>query len=214
MKELTHWRVVAAPGGWVRAKAPADETTVYMQLRSTGEGPHHRLNVHTVVMDSPAPISSHVWRYVPFHEVERVANNTQGILTAEGWNPIRERLLTPAEGSPVDVGTLEHYFGTAEELANLDGPNPVIENHMLILSGVGGAPGEEPPPLSKPVGRITDEFLEELARTYNWLVASKHTAPATVIADQTGAPVATVRRWISNARQRGILPPGRPGRAG
>lgn len=214
MKELTDWRLVAAPGGWVRAKAPADNTTVYMRLRGTGEGPQQRLNVHTVVMDSSAPVSAHVWRYVPFKEVERLANNLDGILPGSGWNPIRDRLLLPAEREPTDVAKLEQHFGSADELASLDGPNPVIENHMVILSGVGEAPGEEPPPLSKPTGKITDEFLTDLARTYRWLVASKNTAPATVIAEQTGAPVATVRRWISNARQRGMLPPGRPGRAG
>ena len=214
MKELTDWRVISAPGGWVRAKAPADDTTVYMHLKGTGEGPQQRLNVHTVLMESSSPISAHVWRYVPFQAVEEVANNLHGILSAAGWNPIRETLLSPAEEVPVDISQLERHFGTAEDLAAMDGPNPVIANNMMILSGIGEAPGEEPPPLSKPSGKITDEFLSDLARTYRWLVASKHTAPATVIAEQTGAPVATVRRWISNARQRGFLPPGRPGRAG
>lgn len=85
---------------------------------------------------------------------------------------------------------------------------------MFLVGTETTDPGEEPAPLVKPEGRITDEFLKDLARTYGWLVASKNTAPATVIAEQAGAPVATVRRWISNARQRGFLPPGRPGRAG
>lgn len=214
MEDPSNWRLICAPGGWARVTRPADATTVYMRLRGAGEGSMRRLNVHTVVMDSDSPISTHIWRDVPFKSVEEVANNLHGILGATGWNPLREELLKPAAGEPVGIEQLERHFGTEEELASMDGPNPVISNNMAILVGGTGTPGEAPPPLSKPDGRITDEFLTSLARTYQWLVASKETAPATVIAEQTGAPVATVRRWIVNARQRGMLPPGRPGRAG
>jgi hypothetical protein len=213
MEDLTSWRVVCAPGGWARATRPADGTTVYMRLRSASDEPRQRLNVHTVVMDSKAPISTLVWRDVPFKHVEEIANMSS-ILGGEGWNPLRKELLKPADVEPVSVDELERHFGTPEELASLDGPNPVIENNMVILTETAGNPGAQPAPLSKPDGRITDDFLRDLAHMYQWLVASKQTAPATVIAEQTGAPVATVRRWIVNARQRGFLPPGRPGRAG
>ncbi|WP_338907084.1 hypothetical protein [Streptomyces nigra] len=164
-------------------------------------------------MDSESPISTLVWRDVPFKRVEEIAN-LSGILGAGEWNPLRDELLKPADVQPVDVHELERHFGTPEQLASLDGPSPVIENNMVILTEATGSPGAQPAPLAKPNGRITDDFLQELARMYQWLVASKQTAPATLIAEQTGAPVATVRRWIVNARQRGFLPPGRPGRAG
>ncbi|MDX2703944.1 hypothetical protein PV350_13890 [Streptomyces sp. PA03-6a] len=213
MEDLTHWRLAAAPGGWVRATKPADRTTIYMRLRGTGDGPQQRLNVHSVVMESVSPISTHIWRDVPFKDVEKVANNVRGVLRDNGWNPFREELLKAPEAEPVSVDQLERYFGSPEALASLDGPSPVVSNNMVILAGEA-SPGEEPPPLTKPEGRITDDFLRSLSRTYQWLVASGETAPATVLAQQTGAPVATVRRWVVNARQRGFMPPGRPGRAG
>ncbi|MCB5166050.1 hypothetical protein LG634_14540 [Streptomyces bambusae] len=219
MKELTDWRAVCAPGGWVRVKALTDSTTVYMRLRGSGAGPQQRLNVHTVVMDSPSPISTHVWRYVPFQAVEEAVNG-EGVL-GQMWdamgesNPYLEVLLRAPHEEPVSVEQLERHFGSAEELRGADDPKDVVvPGNMIMLSGGPQGAGERPPRLSRPAGRITDDFLRDLARTYKWLVATGHNAPATVIADETNTPVATVRRWISNARQRQFLPPGRPGRAG
>lgn len=214
MTDATAWRVLCAPGGWVRATRPADDTTVYMHLRHSGAGTQQRLNVHTVVMDSDSPISTHVWREVPFKGVEDVANDPS-VLPGTGRNWYRDTLLEPAAVEPVTVVHLERHFGTPDELRAADDPDALPMPHAMFLIGTESAdPGAEPPPLVKPEGRITDEFLSDLAATYRWLVASKNSAPATVIAEQTGAPVATVRRWVSNARQRGFLPPGRPGRAG
>lgn len=215
MKELSDWRIICAPGGWVRASSGDGDTTVYMRLRQTSTG--QRFNVHTVVMDSAAPISTHVWRTVPFQEVEEFANDPRGVLTgrAGDWNPPRAALLSPAGQEPLSIGELERHFGTTEELREHDAPdNPSPHPHGFFLSDVSSDPGEEPAPLTNPAGRITDDFLGDLARMYRWLVGTGRNAPATVIAEQTGAPVATVRRWVSMARKKGLLPPGRPGRAG
>lgn len=65
--------------------------------------------------------------------------------------------------------------------------------------------------LRRPDDRITDEFLIHLTAVYLELAAQKR-APAPVIAEQTGAPVRTVHRWIYEARKRGHLPPGHRGR--
>ena len=214
MRELTDWRVLCAPGGWVRVTRPAGDTTIYMRLRSSGNGAQQRLNVHTVVMASGEPISAHAWRYVPFESVERTANNTQGILTDSGWNEYREILLSPASDEPFGVEQLERHFGTPEQLLEADDPEVFPMPRGMFLVGTDPEPGEEPAPLIKPTGRITDEFLAHLAKMYQWLVATGQSAPSAVIAEQTGAPVATVRRWVATARQRELLPPGRPGRAG
>jgi len=34
------------------------------------------------------------------------------------------------------------------------------------------------------------------------------------LAEANGVPVSTVHRWVKEARRRGFLPPGRPGRSG
>lgn len=60
------------------------------------------------------------------------------------------------------------------------------------------------------MNRLTDEFLEQIAAEYQSYAPTGR--PSIYIADQRGASVATVRRWVCNARERGIMPPGVPGR--
>lgn len=56
---------------------------------------------------------------------------------------------------------------------------------------------------------INDEFLEGIARQYTeHVIAGQMPAPAIAISE--GAPVATVHRWVREARKRGLLPPGMP----
>lgn len=213
MGDSLEWRIICAPGGWIRASTAGSGATIYMQLTRAGE--RQRLNVHVAVMRSASPISTHAWRNVPFGEIEEFANSTGGILTDGGVNPPRDVLLAPAQGDPLRLGELDDYFGTSEELRDHDDPeNRVPHPNGFWLGDLTRDPGVEPAPLAHPGRRITDEFLADLAASYRWLVATDHSAPSTKIAEQTGAPVATVRRWVSMARKKGILPPGRPGRAG
>lgn len=67
--------------------------------------------------------------------------------------------------------------------------------------------------LAAPRRNLTDGFLKELAEVYMEAIA-QGIYPAPLIADQTGAPVATCRRWVAMARKRGFLPEGTQGRAG
>jgi hypothetical protein len=213
MGESLEWRIICAPGGWVRATTAGSGATIYMQLTRADE--RQRLNVHVAVMRSDSPISTHAWRNVPFGEIEEFANSTYGILQDNGVHPPRDILLSPAEGDPLQLGELDSYFGTAEELREHDAAeNRVPHVNGFWLNDLPRDPGAEPAPLAHPGRRITDEFLADLAVTYLWLVATDHSAPSTKIAEQTGAPVPTVRRWVATARKRGLLPPGRPGRAG
>lgn len=67
--------------------------------------------------------------------------------------------------------------------------------------------------LSRPDGRDPDEFYSEVATAYRqYAEASK--SPAAAMAQEAEVPVKTVHRWISEARRRGHLPPGRRGRVG
>jgi hypothetical protein len=73
---------------------------------------------------------------------------------------------------------------------------------------------DESPPLRLTVPaerRKPDSFYADAADRYLWL-ASQGRRPATALADANGVPVTTVHRWIKEARQRGILPPGQRGR--
>lgn len=86
-------------------------------------------------------------------------------------------------------------------------PGPKL-NAYAVEEGI-----DEPEPLRRPNGLLTDDFLRRLSAAYLEL-AMKDRAPAPAIARQTGAPVRTVHRWIAEARKRGHLPPGRRGRVG
>jgi hypothetical protein len=56
-------------------------------------------------------------------------------------------------------------------------------------------------------------FYRDVARAYLDLAQSS-TRPATELATTHAVPVTTAHRWIKEARRRGFLPPGRPGKAG
>lgn len=68
-------------------------------------------------------------------------------------------------------------------------------------------------PLTRPDGSDPDGFYRQVATAYNSAVLTT-AAPAPLLAEEAGVPVATVHRWISEARRRGFLAPARKGRAG
>ncbi len=58
-----------------------------------------------------------------------------------------------------------------------------------------------------------DAFYERVARVYAQ-VAAEERRPAASIAEASDVPVTTVHRWVKECRARGLLPPGRVGKAG
>jgi hypothetical protein len=58
-----------------------------------------------------------------------------------------------------------------------------------------------------------DTFYGDVAKAYLDLAQSS-ARPAVELAEANGVPVTTAHRWIKEARRRGFLPPGRPGKAG
>lgn len=68
-------------------------------------------------------------------------------------------------------------------------------------------------PLQRPDGLDPNFFYRQVAEAYtDTLRRTSSIAPA--LAEEAGVPVATVRRWIQEARRRGFLAPARRGRAG
>jgi hypothetical protein len=68
-------------------------------------------------------------------------------------------------------------------------------------------------PLQRPDGSDPEAFYRKVAESYAAIVRDS-SKPAKVLADEAGVPVATVHRWIHEARRRGFLPPATKGRAG
>jgi hypothetical protein len=58
-----------------------------------------------------------------------------------------------------------------------------------------------------------DSFYDAVAAAYRDL-ARRSSRPAAELAETHGVPVTTAHRWIKEARRRGFLAPGRPGKAG
>ena len=86
----------------------------------------------------------------------------------------------------------------------------------------GGAPAslrlveqmkKQRPLLTRPDGSDPDGFAERVADAYREYVMETR-SPALKIAEEAGIPVGTARGWIREARRRGKLPQGRPGRTG
>jgi transposase-like protein len=58
-----------------------------------------------------------------------------------------------------------------------------------------------------------DDFYRRVADAYRFL-ALVSPRPAVELADANGVPPSTTRRWVKEARRRGVLAPGQKGRRG
>jgi hypothetical protein len=58
-----------------------------------------------------------------------------------------------------------------------------------------------------------DAFYGAVAAAYRQLAATSP-RPVAALAAANGVPVTTAQRWVKEARRRGLLAPGRPGKAG
>lgn len=70
--------------------------------------------------------------------------------------------------------------------------------------------------LLKPLGdpKKTSDFYELVALQHGRLAGQGDLNPSATMADISGVPLKTVQGWVTRARARGLLPPGRQGRAG
>ncbi len=70
--------------------------------------------------------------------------------------------------------------------------------------------------LLEPLGdpKQTPDFYELVALQHGRLTASGDANPSATMAELSGVALSTAQGWIAKARARGLLPPGRRGRAG
>lgn len=203
LRELA-WVVEARPGGWVRLKE-TDGPSVYLHFQQDGTAGQERFDLKTAVMKAGGDevLSGRSWRRVPLLDVERFIAHPR----------VRAALTFPCEEPPPAViDELDAYFD-AGELPGHPSETGYISSGMLVSDEPAQASAGKLPVLRPSEGRLTDEFLRDVADAYRWYTEAKQ-PPAPAIAEQLGVPVRRVHRWVSDARKRGFLPPARPGRAG
>lgn len=109
----------------------------------------------------------------------------------------------------------------------------IVNDHVVLSATPGprdGAMPRQPRPvdtgweMTDPVGATArpngtrrggrpDSFYQGVAGRYQDLT-QRSSRPAADLAEADNVPVTTAHRWIKEARRRGFLPPGRPGKTG
>ena len=164
------------------------DTDCYVQLE---RGLHDRLQVVALHLDARAqPVSGARVRQVPLGRIEAAVVS----------GPLRERLLAAWD---------DEQLGAARPLLALD----VLRRRVAAGRQEPADPVPARAVLSRPGPAPSDAFYADVAREY-LLRAADTGAPARALADEAGVPVGTVHRWVREARRRGHLPAGRPGRVG
>lgn len=150
-------------------------------------------------------LDSQMLRKIPMARIEAMATMkaTEEFLLADIPPSVRPSLLQ----QPV---LLDNEFGAIDDVLDVH----LSRTKELVGSQPsGGATGHRRETLSRPDGTDPEGFSRRVAEAYAE-AASATRAPATVLAEEADVPVTTVHRWIREARQRGLLPPARKGRAG
>ncbi len=171
--------------------------TAGVQVR-VGRSDGGRLVLTGVRVDGPP--TAEVLRSIPVGRIEAAANAQLTIVD----DAVVAVAVQRAPGRQPQVS--ESCWETADPGLAVDRP---------------GGPGVGPPRLSVlPSAEIaagqrgrTDDFYRDIASAYSDR-AQASARPAADLAEAGGVPGSTAHRWIKEARRRGFLPPGRPGKSG
>jgi hypothetical protein len=149
------------------------------------ENEHGRL-VITELYLARERVDSAALRALPLGRIEALANSS----------PFAEDIRAKLNGAPrPDVEPLSPEPRPRWESREIISPTPHLR-HLAV-----------------PKGTKQDKFYKEAAELYAEL-ATVSRRPAADLAERSGVAVASVHRWIAEARRRGYLPPAERGRRG
>ncbi|WP_411091356.1 hypothetical protein [Streptomyces sp. 049-1] len=212
------WDIDVRPGGWFRLRERAGGPSIYLNYAVAGPTGQERIDLRTVVMlaRGDEALSGRIWRRLPLTQLEAALTRSllgEPLPTETGQRAqtqARDAFTAGVDAFETDVktptlDTLDQYFEATEDIATMYF-NPMPSG--MLVSEKGRIPQIKPPE-----GRLTDEFLGDVADVYRWATDTGQ-PPAPAIAELADVPVRTVHRWVYEARKRGVLPPARAGRAG
>jgi hypothetical protein len=158
------------------------------------------------------PPSAELLRAIPVGRIEAAANAQLTVVDHDVVTAVAHRRpgTRPAEA---DAG-----WETTDPVRAVHRPEPRPEPHPRGTAGAApllaaAGPGPETGRATEAGRGRPDLFYRDIAHAYLDL-AQRSTRPASELAEAHGVPVTTAHRWVKEARRRGFLPPGRPGKAG
>lgn len=120
-------------------------------------------------------------------------------------DPITSQLLRALPTARIEAAINKRLFAMKREETLVGGRIVLPSGHRVSRRD-----------LMKPIGdpkKVTD-FYERVALQHGELTRKGFTNPTGEMAFINGVPVATAKGWVTRARARGLLPPGRRGRPG
>jgi hypothetical protein len=172
-----------------------------------GEG--GRLNVVGWYFDprlSPEPLTNDVFRSVSVTRIEAIINrrDNPAIIGLRGIIAELEPGTSEQGGRPeADAGLVDITIDLA-----------IDQFVKMLREGDRRAPRSKSVRLRVPdTKRFGDEFYARVADVYLELL-ERNERPIVALAEANDRPYKTVAAWVREARRRGMLPPGRAGKAG
>ena len=174
-------------GGVVHYTDDSIRRPVIVRVREAADG---RLEVAEVYLPPEAgPVTSDHLRQIPVARIEAHVNQPERrAVVIDSLRPDAPRL-------PLEVAAFRYM---SEAMEGTEAPTRRRRSLRLVL------------PTTR---RYPDSFYSGLAALYSGL-AGEGRRPAAAIAEANGIPVSQVHRWVKEARRRGLLAPGRSGKAG
>lgn len=200
--------------GWIRVDDIGMPGPLYLRLRPDERGRWSATEVYLDGRDSP--LTGEMLRTLPLAAIETVAQSGGDDQLLARQDEYPGILLSEAASHfSTTFGSTTNDWAADMWRSQIAGSGvPKVKRASDRRDADYVRRSAEVPALSRPDGPLTEEFLHRVATAYTALVAQGERAPAPRLAEQAGASVHAVRKWIYTARQRGIMPPGRRGRAG
>ena len=120
-------------------------------------------------------------------------------------DPITSQLLRELPTARIEAAINKRLFAMART-------ETITGGKIVLTSGRKVAERDLLKPLGDP--RQTPDFYELVALQHGRLAGRGDPNPSATMADISGVALSTAQGWVTRARARGLLPPGRQGRAG